>query len=345
MRPIAAFLLALCSLSSALEIQLPTENHHLFSGQPEKFYMYVDRNFDGVQSQPWEGGSYGFVRTSMRIGETVLQTKFHEGIDIAPIKRDKAGNPLDLVSSIAAGKVVYVSDIAGRSNYGKYVVIEHAWENSSVYSLYAHLAEVTCKIGDPILKGGMIGRMGYTGEGITRVRAHVHLELALMLSNRFQDWAPKTLNYHGLFNGMNLAGADVAAFFLAHQANPQITFSQFLASYPVYYKVTVPNNGPIELATRYPWMVRANAAKACASWEISFSETGMPLVINASDRRVTQPTITSVRPSEVPHRYRTRGLLSGQGQQASLATDGMNLLNLLSGNFPVVSAEEKTNQR
>lgn len=307
--------------------------------------MYVDRNFDGVQSQPWEGGSYGFVRTSMRIGETVLQTKFHEGIDIAPIKRDKAGNPLDLVSSIAAGKVVYVSDIAGRSNYGKYVVIEHTWENSSVYSLYAHLAEVTCKIGDPILKGGMIGRMGYTGEGITRVRAHVHLELALMLSNRFQDWAPKTLNYHGLFNGMNLAGADVAAFFLAHQANPQITFSQFLASYPVYYKVTVPNNGPIELATRYPWMVRANAAKACASWEISFSETGMPLVINASDRRVTQPTITSVRPSEVPHRYRTRGLLSGQGQQASLATDGMNLLNLLSGNFPVVSAEEKTNQR
>lgn len=345
MRRLAALLIVLTSFSRALEIQLPTENRHLFTGEPDKFYMFVDRYFNGEHTQPWEGGSYGFVRTTVKVGETLLQTKFHEGIDIAPIKRDKAGNPLDLVSSIAAGTIAYVSDIAGRSNYGKYVVVEHNWDNSSVYSLYAHLAEITCKVGDPVLKGGVIGRMGYTGEGITRVRAHVHLELALMLSNRFQDWAPKTLNYHGLFNGMNLAGADVAGFFLAHQANPQLTFPQYLTSYQAYYKVTIPNNGPIELATRYPWILRANGAKASASWEISFSETGMPLVINASDRRVTQPTITSVRPSNVPHRYRTRGLLTGEGQQASLSPDGMSLLNLLSGNFPVVPVEEKTNPR
>jgi murein DD-endopeptidase MepM/ murein hydrolase activator NlpD len=326
---------------AAIDLGLPTENQRLFSGEPEKFYMYVDRYFDDEHTQPWEGGSYGYVRTSMRLGDQVIQTKFHEGIDIAPIKRDKAGNPLDLVCSIAEGKVAYISSISGRSSYGKYVVIEHDWDNSPVYSLYAHLADITCKLNDPVSKGAVLGRMGYTGEGITRVRAHVHLEIALKLSGRFSEWAPKQLNYHGNFNGMNLAGADVAGYFLAHKANPNLTFSQYLASYPTYYKVTMPNSGTIDIATRYPWLIRSNTAKASSSWEVSFSETGMPLAIFASDRRVTQPTITMVRPSDIPHRYKTRGLLSGEGKQASLSTDGKNLLNLLSGNFPSAAPADK----
>ena len=65
--------------------------------------------------------------------DQVILTKFHEGIDISPVNRDRAGNPLDLVSSIADGRVVHISPISGRSNYGKYVVVEHIWENSSIY--------------------------------------------------------------------------------------------------------------------------------------------------------------------------------------------------------------------
>jgi murein DD-endopeptidase MepM/ murein hydrolase activator NlpD len=331
-------LAALFCCQSALanhDLQLPTENHHLFSGEPEKFYMYVDRYFEGAHTQPWEAGSYGFVRTSVRVGDQIIQTKFHEGIDIAPIKRDKAGNPLDLVSSIAAGKVVYTSSVAGRSNYGKYVVIEHNWDNTPILSLYAHLADITCAVGDVLPKGGVIGRMGYTGEGITRVRAHLHLEIALMLSGRYQDWEPKMINYHGLYNGMNLAGMNVAAFFLAHKEKPDLTVPQFLASYPVYYKSTIPNNGSVELVTRYPWLLKSAPTATAKSWEISFSETGMPLSVQASERIVSQPTITMVKPSTVPHRYNTRGLITGEGTQASLARDGTSLIDLLSGNFPV----------
>ena len=87
----------------AVDLQLPTENHHLFTGEPEKFYMYVDRIFEGETTKPWEGGSFGFVRTPLRVGKDVVLTKFHEGIDIQPAKRDKAGNPLDLVMSITGG--------------------------------------------------------------------------------------------------------------------------------------------------------------------------------------------------------------------------------------------------
>ncbi len=342
MRLLLFLLMSLQSVLAALELQLPTENHHLFSGQPEKFYMYVDRFFEGGRSQPWEGGAYGYVRTSERVSGKIIQTKFHEGIDIAPMKRDKAGNPLDLVSAIAEGKVVYANSISGRSNYGKYVVLEHNWNNSPVLSIYAHLADITCKVGDTLTKGGLIGRMGYTGEGITRVRAHVHLEIALMLSSRYPEWAPKTINYHGLYNGMNLAGLDVAAFLLAHKAKPETSIVDFLAQYPVYYKVAIPNIGPVEMATRYPWLLQSPPSRQSVSWEIAFSDTGMPLSICASDRAVNHAIVTWVKNSDVPHRYKTRGLLSGEGARASLARDGQNLVDLLSGRFPVPPSPSKT---
>lgn len=327
--------LALAQSALGFEMQLPTENQHLFSNEPQKFYMYVDRFFDGKRTQPWQAGSYGFVRTSVRLGDAVIETKFHEGIDIAPIKRDKAGNPLDLVNAIAAGKVAYVSSRTGASNYGKYVVVEHQWEKSSVYSLYAHLAEITCQVGEAVEMGSVLGRMGYTGAGINRTRAHLHLEVALMLSGRYVEYSANQLNVHGLFNGMNLAGLDVAGFFLAKKDKPTLTLSQFLATYPAYFKVTFPNTGSVEMATRYPWMIRGVSATPSPSWEIAFSETGMPLSVTASDRRVTMAQITMVRLSEIPHSYRTRGLLQGSGPQASLSKGGITLLNLLAGNFPI----------
>ena len=45
MRFLLALLLSASSSWAAIDLQLPTENHHLFSGNPEKFFMYVDRYF------------------------------------------------------------------------------------------------------------------------------------------------------------------------------------------------------------------------------------------------------------------------------------------------------------
>lgn len=319
-------------LSSApLDLRLPTENHHLFTGQPERFYMYVDRIFEGKTSKPWEAGSYGLVRTAVRIDDEILLIKFHEGIDISPVKRDPAGNPVDLVSSIAEGRVVYTSLIAGRSNYGKYVVVEHPWENSSVISLYAHLAEITCKPGDPVKAGSVLGRMGYTGSGIDRTRAHCHLELGMLVSTRYEEWHQKNgggTNFHGVYNGMNIAGADAARFFLEHKANPELKFSEFIAATQVYFKVTVPAHGTPDFVKRYPWICPPVTGTP-KSWEISFSATGLPLAFRPSDREVAAATVTSVRPSTVPHRYLTRGLISGEGNQAALSSSGNKLLLLL----------------
>ncbi len=342
------FLLSLalaCSLQAGIDLRLPTENHYLFTEEPDRFYMYVDRTFEGETSKPWEGGSFGLVRNSRRINDQVIQTKFHEGIDIQPVNRDRAGNPLDLVSSIADGQVVHTSPIAGRSNYGRYVVIQHTWENSQVYSLYAHLAEVTCKPGDPVKAGSVLGRMGYSGAGINRTRAHVHLELAMLTSRRFDEWARGMINHHGNYNGMNLIGSDVARFFLEHKSNPELRFSDFIASTPVYFKVVAPSTkGTPDFVTRYPWICRGNPDDA-ASWEISFSATGMPVAFTPTDRQVDVPIVTAIRPSAIPHRYLTRNLISGQENRATLTTGGKQLVALLMDDFPSGVAKGETSKR
>lgn len=335
-------LVSLLSLTAVLgaapiDLRLPTDNHHLFTGELDQFYMYVDRNFEGQLTKPWEAGSFGLVRTAIRVNGEVLLTKFHEGIDISPVKRDKAGNPLDLVSSIADGRVVYVSPIAGRSNYGKYVVIEHSWENSSVLSLYAHLAEITCKPGDEMKAGSVLGRMGYTGAGIDRTRAHCHLEIGMMTSAHYNEWHQKFgggTNYHGLYNGMNICGGDAARFFLDQKANPELQFSQYIASTPVYFKVAVPAHGETpDFVKRYPWIAKGDTQGA-VSWEISFSATGLPLAFERSMREVAVPIVTSVRPSTVPQRYLTRNLITGEGNNVTLSNSGKQLVSLLTDDFP-----------
>lgn len=338
-------LLALaCSLHAEIDLRLPTENHHLFNDEPDRFYMYVDRTFEGETSKPWEGGSFGYVRNARRIEDKVILTKFHEGIDIQPLKRDRAGNPLDLVSSIADGKVVHTSPSAGRSNYGRYIVVEHTWENSQVYSLYAHLAEVTCKPGDPVKAGSALGRMGYSGAGLNRTRAHLHLELAMLMSTRFDDWAQGMLNHHGNFNGMNLTGADVARFFLEHRKNPELRFSEFIASTPVHFKVAAPAKSTPDFVVRYPWICHGNPEGA-ASWEISFSATGMPVAFTPSQRHVATPIVTAIRPSTIPHHYLTRNLITGQENHATLTPGGKRLVALLMDDFPSGVAKGETSKR
>ena len=125
--------------NQVLDLVLPTDNDALFSGDGSAFYQYVERDYNGVKSMPWEGGQYGFVRDPKSTGGGVVYTRFHEGIDIRSVHRDATGEPLDEVRAIADGEVVHVSLVPGYSNYGKYIVIEHRWDGSNYYSLYGHL--------------------------------------------------------------------------------------------------------------------------------------------------------------------------------------------------------------
>ena len=187
---------AICLLALALPIHSaqfdwPTENRALLEGRPQDYFMYVNRNFEGEETKPWEGGAFGFVRGPQRLGGEVVYTSLHEGIDIAPVRRDAAGNPLDEILASAGGLVVHTSREAGASNYGRYVVIEHQLDGSRFYTLYAHLSEIAVQPGQRVTQGQKIARMGFTGAGIDRERAHLHFEITMMLSSDFEAWHRK----------------------------------------------------------------------------------------------------------------------------------------------------------
>ncbi|NLT71683.1 MAG: M23 family metallopeptidase [Verrucomicrobiaceae bacterium] len=317
---------------------LPTDNDAIFSDDPSQFYMYTNRNFEGVASKPWSGGAYGFTRNQKRTSSGIVMTRLHEGIDIRAVHRNASGEPLDEVRSIANGTVVYVNDSPGASNYGRYIVVHHDWGYGPFFSLYAHLAGTNVSAGQPIQAGKTIGKLGYTGAGINRERAHVHLELNMILSDHFKRWYDRhftTKNRHGIFHGFNLVGMDIAGILTAHRANPNLSLPEFLASQTeIHYKVLIPKSEVPPLLRRYPFLARDYDKVAHpTSWEIAFAASGVPLEIRPSDRTLSQPIVTYVKPTTGNHADHTSKRLTGTGDSASLTPSGLRYMQLLSDSF------------
>lgn len=320
--------------AGAFQPVLPTDNDSLLRGQPEEFYMFTDRDFEGQKSYPWEGGRYGFSRGPQRIGGRVVQTKFHEGIDISPVRRDASGEPLDEVRAIEAGKVVHVSNEAGDSNYGKYVVIEHSVEGAPVYSIYAHLSSASVAPGQEIARGARLGRLGHTGAGIDRRRSHLHLEIALMWHDGFETWHAANFpepNKHGVFNGINMMGLDAAALYLKQQEQPSLTLPQFIRAQDAFFRVQMPASPDFQLPHRYPWLVTGDQHGA-RSWIVSFTAAGLPVEIKASPEEAGEPRVVWARPSTVPYKDATRSLIEGPPGSPHLGESGKKLVQLLAWN-------------
>ncbi len=325
----------------AMTLALPTENDALLRGDFPAYYMFIDRNFEKEQSTTWEGGQYGFVRGPVRVGDNVVLMHFHEGMDVAPMKRDEKGEPLDEVRSIMQGEIVHVSDSPGASNYGRYVVIKHDWGQGPFYSLYAHLSKITGKEGDKVQAGLPFAIMGHTGEGINRRRAHTHVELNLMLNTHFTEWYAGGFagspNRHGNYNGLNLVGLDIAGLYLALQKNPTLTVPDFIKNTECMWKVLVPRKGDIEMAKNYPWLAEG-CEQPSPSWEISFAGGGLPLKIKPSAEAVTAPKAIWVKDEGVPVSYHTRGCVSGSVTKFALTSTGLHYVQLMTGDFTTKAA-------
>jgi hypothetical protein len=223
--------------------------------------------------------------------------------------------------------------VPGYSNYGKYIVIEHRWDGSSYYSLYGHLSSIAVQPGDTVKRGQSIAVMGYTGAGLNQERAHLHLELNLMLSRRFDAWYNAFFkndpNHNGIYNGMNLAGLDIARFYLALRKNPSLTIPEFLSTEETFYKVTLPKSRYFKLPKLYPWMLATAARNDKSSWEISLARSGLPLKIEPSDKHVTQPELSYVKKSSIDYSHLTRDVISGRGANAHFTDYGRQLVRLL----------------
>lgn len=319
---------------------LPTNNHALLDGKPEDFYQFIDRTIDGKATEVWEGGQFGFVRDpiTLKTGEQVFK-RFHEGLDIKPVQRDAKGEPVDEVRAICKGEVVHCADNPGRSNYGRYIVVKHDWGEGPFCSLYAHLSKITCKEGDKVEAGAPIGIMGHTGVGIDRRRSHVHVELCLLLSSRFAAWhdtTTNTLNYHGIWNGLNLIGLNIAQLFQARAKDPNASVIDLVKNAPEHFRILVPGSAEMELLQNYPWLCRSGVpAGKPTSWSITFTAWGLPTKIEASDEACDDMRLKWVQSSTIPQYSLTRGLLNGTSEKASFTNEGTSYLTLATGLFRV----------
>jgi murein DD-endopeptidase MepM/ murein hydrolase activator NlpD len=318
----------------AVDLGLPTDNDAIFHGGGPAFYQYIERDYHGEKSTPWEGGQYGFVRDPEQTRSGVVYTRFHEGIDIRPVHRDENGEPLDEVRAIADGKVVYTNAVPSYSNYGKYIVIEHRWDGSPYYSLYGHLSKIDIHSGETVRRGQHIAVMGYTGEGINRDRAHLHLELNLILNHEFEGWYESTHkndpNHHGIYNGINLTGLDIAKLYLELHENPALSIPQFFSHEEISYKIALPRSRHFELPKLYPWMVSGASGDAePRSWDVSFARSGLPLRIEPSERKVRKPEVVYVKSSSLNASYLTNGVATGPTSHPHLTEFGTEMVRLL----------------
>jgi hypothetical protein len=199
--------------------------------------------------------------------------------------------------------------------------------------LYGHLSSIAIQPGNAVKRGQRIAVMGYTGTGLNRERAHLHLELNLMLSHEFDAWYNTFFrndpNHNGIYNGMNLIGLDIARLYLALHKNPSLTIPEFLSREETFYKVTLPKSRHFELPRLYPWMLTTGSRNEKSSWEVSFAQSGVPLRIESSDKSVTQPELSYVKKSSVNYSYLTRDIISGHGANAHLTDYGRQLMQLL----------------
>jgi murein DD-endopeptidase MepM/ murein hydrolase activator NlpD len=262
---------ALCAVGSSWAgLIWPTPNPAFQNGQPIE--AYIQSTASGVA----ESGLFGCVRNS--------GARFHEGLDLYPVSRDKRGEPADPVYAVLPGRVVHVNRTAGYSSYGRYVVIAHDQETPAFHTLYAHLASVGDGIapGTRVDSGTALGLMGRSASySIPKTRAHLHFEIGFRLTDDFQAWYDRqkfgSKNRHGKWNGMNLVSLDPLDFYESVRNGKVGNVYEYMKAIPAYARIRVQVSQVPDFVSNYPALVtRPYAGRKIVAWDIAFSQYGVP---------------------------------------------------------------------
>ncbi len=222
---------------------------------------------------------YGSVRTVQRGGR--LLPRFHAGIDIAPLRRNRSGAPRDKVMAVRDGRVVYANPVGGNSSYGIYVVLAHEDRVGEIYTLYAHLADIAdeLEIGSHVTRGQNLGRMGNSAStGIPMVRAHLHFEIGVFYNRHFEAWGRERhdgLN-HGVGHGWNLSPIDPLAVYGGGETMPRFCMATHLESLEPAFVLVFASAMRPEYFERYPLLWRGDE-RSFEAITMAVSEAGTPL--------------------------------------------------------------------
>ncbi|CAI8262503.1 MAG: Uncharacterised protein [Opitutia bacterium UBA7350] len=268
---IFALLLLLQFVPAGADHVWPTPNEAFIQGES------VDAFVQPTVSGKVESGLFGCVRNGGQ--------KFHEGLDLFPVRRDAHGEANDQIFSIRPGRVVYICDRPSWSNYGRYVVVQHKNETTAFHSLYAHIAKIDPRIqvGVSVDAGTVLGVMGRSASGyvIPKSRAHLHFEIGLRLSHDFEAWYQRhdfrSPNRHGSWNGMNLVSVDPLGFYKALRQKEVTDFNGYLKALPVAARVRVFSNKIPQFIRDNPELNKAkDSTGKIVAWDIAFTDFGVP---------------------------------------------------------------------
>ncbi len=263
-------LLFLWQSVSAQGLIWPTPNPAFQEGRP------IEDFIQPTSSGKIISGLFGCVRNNGH--------KFHEGIDLYPIARDRSGEATDPIFSVLPGRVVHVSKVAGHSSYGRYVVVQHDGEEPAFHTLYSHLASVADGIvaGARVEAGTTLGIMGRSATyTIPKSRAHLHFEIGFGLTDDFQAWYDRqkfgSKNRHGKWNGMNLVSLDPLKFYTAMRHGKVNGLEDFLKKTPAVARIRVHTRQIPDFVRNYPALVtQPYAGRTVVAWDVAFTDFGLP---------------------------------------------------------------------
>lgn len=275
---ISVFFVTAREIEPTFQLSWPTPNPAFAKGMGYSAFLQKtgpDKDFSS--------GAFGCVRNN--------GYKFHEGLDLYPIKRARNGYAEDSIYAAMEGVVRYVNKIPNHSAYGNYLVLEHHTLEPRLYSLYGHLASI-----DPIIGVGSvvkvaqkIGKMGNTASyKIPLDRAHLHFEIGLRLSESFQSWYKtkkfSTPNRHGNFSGFNLVGIDPLPFYSKYSAQLFKNPLEYINSLPIEAKIRVKTKKIPDFTKRYPSLCKFSPKGIkWNGWECIFGPYGLPITLQQTN--------------------------------------------------------------
>ncbi len=302
-------------------------------GEPALFWPTPNDAFykgKGVESfiQPTAGntvssGLFGSVRNG--------GYRFHEGLDMKAVQRNRRGNVSDAIYAALPGTISYINRLAGNSGYGNYVVLEHNFNGLSLYTLYAHLASVQRELvaGQRVEAGAKLGIMGRTAGGYTigLAQTHLHFEIGVRLTDNasFQNWYAwkkyTTANHHGPYNGMNLVGMNALELFEKMRDKTFEGYRRHLEKIPPAFALRVYTNKVPEFIRRNPALLKKQIPANLAAWDIEFTWYAMPL--SFTPRSVTE--VHARRAGDVRVLGYDKQLIQSEKSRSTLIFNGENI--------------------
>ena len=162
--------------------------------------------------------------------------------------------------------------------------------------------------------------MGYTGVGLNQARAHVHLELNLMVTHQFRRMARrdvlKTSRTTTDFITASISPASISRGFTWLCAkDPALTIPEFIRREKTSYKVHIPEIRLLRVAEKLSLDGRVSGRIGNRILGSLIHALLVPIKIEPSEKHVVHPELTYIEKTKIDPLLLTQRHVTGQGKK------------------------------